>query len=329
MKVVYFGQANLYIYPQVGFSRSEVVALPAHPSKGFQRPLQIFTKVFPSSNISSNTTPYSIDISPYCYNPSFTPFYGKITPGYTPRHSGQAAQLPTPLYSGPTPPQYYGPTPGGYSANSTPSHNPDMPGFTPRYTPSYTPAHPPSPGNTPNYSPGNITPGNTPTYSPGNVTPGDTPQYSPGAQYSPGYPGYSPSAVYSPGAGYSPSAPGYSPTPAGPSPSYSPTQPLYSPGNATPSYSPGEPAYSPSIQGQEVTGNTTPHPGFSGSPGSSPGPIYSWAGGSSGGNTPQHHEGGNTPQHGPGDNIDSVSSGEHGEEQEHCDEEAEVCQDQE
>ena len=61
-----------------------------------------------------------------------------------------------------------------------------------------------------------------------------------------------------------------------------------------PGYSPGEPAYSPSIQGQEVTGNTTPHPGFSGSPGSSPGPIYSWAGGVSGGNTPQHNEGGNT-----------------------------------
>merc|ERR1712168_1388640 len=151
-----------FLLHEVGFSRSEVVALPAHPSKGFQRPLQIFTKVFPSSNISSNTTPYSLDISPHCYNPSFTPFYGKITPGYTPRHPGQAAQLPTPLYSGATPPlYYYGPTPGTYSANSTPSHAPDMPGFTPRYTPSYTPAHPQSPGNTPNYSPGNITPGNT------------------------------------------------------------------------------------------------------------------------------------------------------------------------
>jgi len=292
-----------FLIHEVGFSRSEVLALPAHTSKGFQRPLQIFTKVPPSSNISASTTPYSFGISPHCYNPSFTPFYGKITPGYTPRYSQTGApadpplSLPTPLYSGPTPPLYYGPTPGGYSANSTPSHstpgyqtpdslapppNPqDPPGFTPRYTPSYTPAHP-------HYSPGNTTPGTTPHYSPGNATP--APTYSP---YTPDPPVYSPSAVYSPTPGYSPSA-GYSPTPSGPS--YSPA-PLYSPGNATPRYSPAEPAYSPSIQGQEVSGNTTPHPGHSGSPSSSPGPRYSWAGGvpGSGGNTPQHN-GGNTPQ---------------------------------
>jgi len=294
-----------FLIHEVGFSRSEVVALPAHPSKGFQRPLQVFTKVPPSSNISASTTPYSFGISPHCYNPSFTPFYGKITPGYTPRYSQAGApadppiSLPTPLYSGPTPPLYYGPTPGGYSANSTPSHstpgyqtpeslapppNPqDPPGFTPRYTPSYTPAHP-------HYSPGNATPGTTPHYSPGNATP--APTYSP---YTPDPPVYSPSAVYSPTPGYSPSA-GYSPTPSGPS--YSPA-PLYSPGNATPRYSPAEPAYSPSIQGQEVSGNTTPHPGHSCSPSSSPGPRYSWAGGvpGSGGNTPQHN-GGNTPQGG-------------------------------
>jgi len=294
-----------FLIHEVGFSRSEVVALPAHPSKGFQRPLQIFTKVPPSSNISASTTPYSFGLSPHCYNPSFTPFYGKITPGYTPRYSQPGApadppiSLPTPLYSGPTPPLYYGPTPGGYSANSTPSHstpgyqtpeslapppNPqEPPGFTPRYTPSYTPAHP-------HFSPGNATPGTTPHYSPGNATP--APTYSP---YTPDPPVYSPSAVYSPTPGYSPSA-GYSPTPSGPS--YSPA-PLYSPGNATPRYSPAEPAYSPSIQGQEVSGNTTPHPGHSCSPSSSPGPRYSWAGGvpGSGGNTPQHN-GGNTPQGG-------------------------------
>lgn len=292
-----------FLIHEVGFSRSEVLALPAHPSKGFQRPLQIFTKVLPSSNISASTTPYSFGISPHCYNPSFTPFYGKITPGYTPRYSQPGApadppiSLPTPLYSGPTPPMYYGPTPGGYSANSTPSHStpgyqtPDSlapppnpqepPGFTPRYTPSYTPAHP-------HYSPGIATPGTTPHYSPGNATP--APTYSP---YTPDPPVYSPSAAYSPTPGYSPSA-GYSPTPSGPS--YSPA-PLYSPGNATPKYSPAEPAYSPSIQGQEVSGNTTPHPGHSSSPSSSPGPRYSWAGGvpGSGGNTPQHN-GGNTPQ---------------------------------
>jgi len=55
-----------------------VVALPAHPTKGFQRPLQVFTKLPPSSIISASTTPYSFGISPHCYNPSFTPFYGKV-----------------------------------------------------------------------------------------------------------------------------------------------------------------------------------------------------------------------------------------------------------
>merc|ERR1711892_88369 len=122
-----------------------------------------------------------------------------------------------------------------------------------------------------------------------NATP--APTYSP---YTPDPPVYSPSAVHSPTPGYSPSA-GYSPTPSGPS--YSPA-PLYSPGNATPRYSPAEPAYSPSIQGQEVSGNTTPHPGHSYSPSSSPGPRYSWAGAVpvSGGNTPLTAETVNTPE---------------------------------
>ena len=58
---------------------------------------QVFTKTPPSSNISASTTPYSFGISPHCYNPSFTPFYGKITPGYTPRYSQTpAADRPSP-----------------------------------------------------------------------------------------------------------------------------------------------------------------------------------------------------------------------------------------
>ena len=40
--------------------------------------VQVFTKMPPSSNISASTTPYSFGISPHCYNPSFTPFYGKV-----------------------------------------------------------------------------------------------------------------------------------------------------------------------------------------------------------------------------------------------------------
>jgi DNA-directed RNA polymerase II subunit RPB1 len=158
------------------------------------------------------------------------------------------------------------------------------------------------------------------TYSPAHYDPADV-QEETAAGYSPsGGPAYSPSApYYSPAQ----SSPGYSPSTSGggglgaPSssspqqnyysphtPSYSPTQgPVYSPGNATPATSQMSsndsppvaavaaaasitPAgYSPSIiQGSEVSGNTTPHPGASGSPLSSPGPRYSWSGG--GRNTP-------------------------------------------
>jgi len=261
-----------FLIHEVGFSRSEVLALPAHPAKGFQRPLQVFTKMPPSSNISASTTPYSFGISPHCYNPSFTPFYGKVTPGYTPRYSqtpaadvpspSPAQLLPTPLYSGPTPPLYYGPTPGTFSANSTPCHStpgyrspepPQPAGFTPRYTPSYTPGHP--------------------HYSPPHPSP-DPPCYSPSAGYSP-TPGYSPSA-------------GYSPTPPGGAPA------LYSPSHA-PSYPPARP---PSLQNTEVSGNTTPHPGVSPHEARER-PRYSWAGGS-GGNTPKGDtpQGGNTPKEG-------------------------------
>jgi len=403
-----------YLLHEVGFSRSEVVALPNHQAKGFQRPLQIFMKPLQSSNISTNTTPYSFGISPHFYNPSFTPFYGKVTPGYTPRPGLDS--LATPGYSGPTPPLYYGPTPGAYSANSTP--NPA--GFTPSYTPSYTPAHPGSPNYSPSYSPSynpatpgtpgysnspSGTPHHTPGYSPSGTSPNPGAQYSPinpNAGYSPsgnspnpggyspsgnspnpggyspsgnspnpgGYSpsgnspnpgGYSPSGnspnpgpgSYSPNTGpatpgYSPSAtPGYSPSGIGYSPSAQ--SPLYSPGNATPTYS-GEPAYSPSIQGAEVTGNTTPHPDFSCSPSPSssplPAPRYSWAGGESGpgsaGNTPHyshtpadtplyegaHSSGENTPQHGDNNEAETVEgeAGQNVETQETEEPEAEICQ---
>ncbi|XP_047370893.1 7SK snRNA methylphosphate capping enzyme-like isoform X1 [Vespa velutina] len=38
--------------PEVGFSKCEVVSIPPHPSKGFQRPIQLFTKV---ASITENT----------------------------------------------------------------------------------------------------------------------------------------------------------------------------------------------------------------------------------------------------------------------------------
>ena len=45
-----------FLIHEVGFSRSEVVALPAHPAKGFQRPLQVFTKMPPSVESGPLTT---------------------------------------------------------------------------------------------------------------------------------------------------------------------------------------------------------------------------------------------------------------------------------
>merc|ERR1740128_300638 len=102
-------------------------------------------KPLQSSNISTNTTPYSFGISPHFYNPSFTPFYGKVTPGYTPRPGLDS--LATPGYSGPTPPLYYGPTPGAYSANSTPSHS------TPGYQTPESLAPPPNPQDPPGFTP--------------------------------------------------------------------------------------------------------------------------------------------------------------------------------
>ncbi|XP_015174699.1 PREDICTED: 7SK snRNA methylphosphate capping enzyme-like isoform X1 [Polistes dominula] len=40
--------------PEVGFSKCEVVSIPPHPSKGFQRPIQLFTKVASTIEITEN-----------------------------------------------------------------------------------------------------------------------------------------------------------------------------------------------------------------------------------------------------------------------------------
>lgn len=42
--------------PEVGFDKCEVVSIPAHPAKGFQRPIQLFTKAG-SSPTSTSSTP--------------------------------------------------------------------------------------------------------------------------------------------------------------------------------------------------------------------------------------------------------------------------------
>lgn len=39
--------------PEVGFNKCEVVSIPAHPSKGFQRPIQLFTKAGTSPDTSN------------------------------------------------------------------------------------------------------------------------------------------------------------------------------------------------------------------------------------------------------------------------------------
>ena len=242
---------------------------------------------------ASPSPPTPLSSSPEGFTPGYTPRY---TPSYQPPSQGA-----TPLYSGPS------------------SSSPEGGGGG---------AEPPSPI----YSPGNATPVATYSpahYDPADVqetgagySPSGGPAYSPSAPYySPANsPGYSPSSAGGLAMGssphqnyYSPHTPSYSPTQGGsgggsggPAGSVHSPGPLYSPGNATPATSqisndsPPVAAvattpsgYSPSIQGSEVTGNTTPHPGpTDDSPLSSPGPRYSWSGGShqqlpSGRNTPQ------------------------------------------
>jgi len=260
-----------------------------------------------SRNYSYKPTVYTGPSSAFSTpgNALSSPLYGRTSGGRSPQteeggvtSTGTPDATPAPVPPSPSPPEPL----SNHSEGQTPS-------YTPRYTPSYTPGTQ-SEGNTPVYTGPTNSPGpSSPLYSPGNATPAAN--YSP-SQYSPDTvgPGYSPSGpAYSPSAPYSPSSPAYSPSSAGfpmsspqnysphtpsysPGPQYSPG-PAYSPGNATPTvhYSPalvGGEGYSPSIQGAEVSGNTTPHPGASDSPlSTSPGPRYSWSGGNpSGRNTP-------------------------------------------
>ena len=243
--------------------------------------------LLPVTASPSPPTPLSSS-SPEGFTPSYTPRY---TPSYTPAHQ-PSSRGATPLYSGPS----------SSSPEPSPLYSPGN--ATPLAT--YSPAH---------YDPADVhVDGTAAGYSPSGG-----PAYSPSAPYySPApSPGYSPSSAGGLGSSphqnyYSPHTPSYSPTQGAPgSSAHSPSGgggqggPLYSPGNATPATSQvsndsppvataavaaATPAgYSPSIQGCEVSGNTTPHPGLSDSPLNSPGPRYSWSGGSqqpSGRNTP-------------------------------------------
>lgn len=56
--------------PAVGFAKSELLGFPIHQSKGFRRPLQVYTKstMFPSERVEAtprNATPYVYDDSLY------------------------------------------------------------------------------------------------------------------------------------------------------------------------------------------------------------------------------------------------------------------------
>ena len=184
-------------------------------------------------------------------------------------------------------------------------------GMTPQYdlgTPSYNPEEldiaPGSKYYGYNTSGHGITPGYSgPSPDGFNQT---TPQHG---GYSPVYSGPPPgtfSGASTPGndesSGYTPQHSGYTPHYSGYTPSYGVTSPAYSPGNATPLHggsTPGTPpnntnssssnrsksrngaggrssnTTSPQIQQAEITGNTTPHPGTSGSPAPNE-PRYLW-----------------------------------------------------
>ena len=74
-------QFSDYLLHEVGFNTSETIAVPQHPSKGFQRPLQVFTKLLPlSSRTDSSYTSTSNVEYRISYAPAMTPMYGKVTP---------------------------------------------------------------------------------------------------------------------------------------------------------------------------------------------------------------------------------------------------------
>jgi len=265
-----------FLLTEVGFNRCEVVAIPSHSSKGFQRPLQVFIKGA-ESETSNSTTPCSYGISPqsHTYNPAFTPFYGKFTPGsaYTPSQSqrtpaeetdkrvepGNPAEF---LYPGPSH-LYSGPTPGGYSANSTPSGF--TPGTTPhggRYSANSTPSHLPT-----TYNRG---PNKLPVYtgisfpSPGNLV--SSPVY--GLHAGPASPQADDTEPST-----STAAPHNTPAPVPPSPS----PPSISSEDQTPSYTPQyTPSYTPAHPGHHSQGNTPVYSGPQLSPSGGPSsPLYS------------------------------------------------------
>ena len=205
-----------------------------------------------------------------CYAPSLTPMYNK----------------PSPFYPHQTPPEA---SPRAGPSNRVPD-NLEKDNFSRPQDPpaSASPGYETYMGRTPNYSPGD-TPSYTgySGYTPGRsgITPGyagPSPEHyvqSP-LSHSPVYSGPEPGAVSNSstpghgmdgdnlGAGYTPSHSAYTPSNPG-TPNYSP-RPQFSPGNATPrlgtpNSTSNPPSVSPVIQQSEITGNTTPHPGPSGS----------------------------------------------------------------
>jgi hypothetical protein len=150
-----------YLIHEITFNVGETIAIPTHASQGFQRPLQVFTKLPPMSSRSASscqTKPYYAGSSSH----GATPYYMPPSPlgMFPPRVPGRPCYAPqgelTPKYSNTWPEEE-----AGYEPDTT--------------------GNPSSSGNTPTasgYSPSGFNPSTTPTgYSPyhGSITPSQTP----------------------------------------------------------------------------------------------------------------------------------------------------------
>ena len=142
-----------YLIHEVNFSVGETIAIPQHSSQGFQRPIQVFTKLPPFSSRSASschTTPY------YAGSSHNTPYYFPPSPlGMFPPRPGRPCYAPmalTPMYN------------SGWNEESG-YDQPDS-STNPAYSPSGSAVNPSStPGYSPSGGAGNVTPSATPTGS--------------------------------------------------------------------------------------------------------------------------------------------------------------------
>eukprot|EP00096_Caligus_rogercresseyi_P006674 TRINITY_DN23383_c0_g1_i1.p1 TRINITY_DN23383_c0_g1~~TRINITY_DN23383_c0_g1_i1.p1 ORF type:complete len:849 (+),score=265.59 TRINITY_DN23383_c0_g1_i1:44-2590(+) len=282
-----------YLINEVGFESRELVAVPQHPARGFQRPIQVFVKPSkPASEASLASSP-----APVIEEVEEVP----IIKGEEKEEAPKVATSPKPSCSAPKPSTskakgkpksspYYtiggGPTPPGRTPSigmtpqydlGTPCYNPeelDIPpgGYYGYNTPGITPGYSgPSPDGYSNIDPP-IQRHHSPVYTgppPGTFSGASTPGNEESG-YTPHYSGYTPSHEGGGNASARRNVYTYSPGNATPSPrtNSAPSTPHASPGTPNPHASPGTPIHNPASPAQLPRGgnrtssnNAPPMPG--------------------------------------------------------------------